>query len=64
MSLNLYAYEPLMPGKATEKASDEYGQYRQVDTGVFAMQTMVPTLLLLALNAMMIKRNINLKSTL
>ena len=32
---NLCAYEPLMPGKATEKASDEYGQYRQVDTGVF-----------------------------
>ena len=31
-SLNLYAYEPLMPGKATEKASDEYGQ---VDTGVW-----------------------------
>ena len=35
IGLNLYAYEPLMPGKATEKASDEYGQYRQVDTGVF-----------------------------
>ena len=25
-SLNLCAYEPLMPGEATEKASDEYGQ--------------------------------------
>ena len=33
--LNLHSFEPLMPGKATEKASDEYGQYRQVDTGVF-----------------------------
>ncbi len=30
----------------------------------FVMQTMVPTLLLLVLNAMTIKRNINLKSTL
>ena len=29
---NLYPFEPLMPGKATEKASDEYGQ---VDTGVW-----------------------------
>jgi len=32
MSLNLYAYEPLTPGKATEKASDDYGQ---VDGGAF-----------------------------
>ena len=32
IGLNLYAYEPLMPGKATEKASDEYGQ---VHTGVW-----------------------------
>ena len=30
--LNLHSFEPLMSGKATEKASDEYGQ---VDTGVF-----------------------------
>jgi len=35
MGQNLYPFEPLMPGKATEKASDENGQYRQVDTGVF-----------------------------
>ena len=32
IGLNLCAYEPLTPGKATEKASDEYGQ---VDTGVW-----------------------------
>ena len=32
IGLNLYAFEPLMPGKATEKASDEYGQ---VHTGVW-----------------------------
>ena len=32
IGLNLYAYEPLTPGKATEKASDEYGQ---VDGGAF-----------------------------
>ena len=32
MSLNLYAYEPLTPGKATKKAYSEYGQ---VDTGVW-----------------------------
>ena len=32
IGLNLYAYEPLTPSKATEKASDEYGQ---VHTGVF-----------------------------
>ena len=31
MSLNLYAYEPLMPGKASEKASDDY---EQVNGGV------------------------------
>ena len=31
-SLNLCAYEPLTPGKATEKASDDYGQ---VDGGAF-----------------------------
>lgn len=31
-SLNLYAFESLMPGKATEKASDDYGQ---VDGGAF-----------------------------
>ena len=30
--LNLHSFEPLTPGKATEKASDEYGQ---VDTGVW-----------------------------
>ena len=30
--LNLYSFEPLMSGKATEKASDEYGQ---VNTGVW-----------------------------
>ena len=30
--LNLHSFEPLMPGKATEKASDEYGQ---VDGGAF-----------------------------
>ena len=30
--LNLHSFEPLMPGEATEKASDEYGQ---VHTGVF-----------------------------
>ena len=29
---NLYPFEPLMPGKATEKASDDYGQ---VDGGAF-----------------------------
>ena len=29
---NLYPFEPLMPGKATKKASDEYGQ---VNTGVW-----------------------------
>ena len=32
IGLNLCAYEPLTPGKATEKASDEYGQ---VHTGVW-----------------------------
>ncbi len=32
IGLNLCAYEPLMPGKATEKASDDYGQ---VDGGAF-----------------------------
>ena len=32
IGLNLCAYEPLTPSKATEKASDEYGQ---VDTGVW-----------------------------
>jgi len=31
MGQNLYAYEPLMPGKATEKASDDY---EQVNGGV------------------------------
>ena len=30
--LNLHSFEPLMPGKATEKASDDYGQ---VDGGAF-----------------------------
>ena len=30
--LNLHSFEPLTPGKATEKASDDYGQ---VDTGVW-----------------------------
>ena len=30
--LNLHSFEPLMSGKATEKASDDYGQ---VDTGVW-----------------------------
>ena len=30
--LNLHSFEPLTPGQATEKASDEYGQ---VDTGVW-----------------------------
>ena len=30
--LNLHSFEPLTPGKATKKASDEYGQ---VDTGVW-----------------------------
>ena len=30
--LNLYAFEPMMPGKATKKASDDYGQ---VDGGAF-----------------------------
>ena len=38
IGLNLYAYEPLTPGKATEKASDEYGQvntlvWRSADYG-------------------------------
>ena len=34
-SLNLYAFEPLMPGEATKKASDEYGQ---VDNGAFSFE--------------------------
>ena len=34
-SLNLYAFEPLMPGEATKKASDEYGQ---VDSGAFSFE--------------------------
>ena len=29
ISLNLYGFEPMMPGRAYEKASDDYGQ---VDT--------------------------------
>ena len=32
ISLNLYAFEPIMPGEAYEKASDDYGQ---VDGGAF-----------------------------
>ena len=32
ISLNLYGFEPMMPGRAYEKASDDYGQ---VDCGAF-----------------------------
>ena len=33
--LNLHSFEPLMPGEATKKASDEYGQ---VDGGAFSFE--------------------------
>ena len=62
IGLNLCAYEPLTPSKASEKAYIvSMGRLIQ---GYGAMQTMVPTLLPLVLSAMTIKRNINLKSTL
>ena len=61
ISLNLYGFEPMNPSRATKKPVMIMGRLM---VELFVMQTMVPTLLLLVLNAMTIKRNINLKNTL
>lgn len=61
ISLNLYGFEPMNPSRATKKPVMIMGRLM---VELFVMQTMVPTLLPPALNAMTIKRNINLKNTL
>ena len=61
ISLNLYGFEPMNPSRAAKKPVMIMGRLM---VELFVMQTMVPTLLPPALNAMTIKRNINLKNTL
>ncbi|WP_234400037.1 hypothetical protein [Campylobacter concisus] len=63
--LNLYAFEPMIPGKASEKAIE---QLEQVDNIFLPEMTILLTTMALryplALNVLMLKANINLKSIL
>ena len=64
IGLNLYGFEPLMPGKASEKAIE---QSRLIIIFLPEM-TILLTIMALryfpALNVLMLKESINLKSTL